>query len=69
MHRYAHGFRAYKRTRPGLTGMRQVDRGSDTSYAARFKFDTYYVLHHSALLDIKILVRTVRVVLQSNVSC
>jgi len=69
VHRYRHRFSAYKRARPGLTGMWQVNGRSDTSYAARVKFDTYYVLHHSTLLDLKILMRTVRVVLQREGSC
>ncbi len=67
--RYAHRFAAYKRVRPGLTGLWQVSGRSDASYAARVKFDTVYVRSWSLPLDIAILLRTVRVVLKREGSC
>jgi exopolysaccharide production protein ExoY len=69
VHRYTHRFEAYKRTRPGVTGMWQVNGRSNTSYASRVKFDTYYVRHWSLWLDIQILVKTVKVVMKREGSC
>ena len=62
--RYAHRFSAYKKTRPGLTGLWQVSGRSDASYTARVKFDSLYVRSWSFLLDVGILLRTVGVVLK-----
>ncbi|WP_416357921.1 exopolysaccharide biosynthesis polyprenyl glycosylphosphotransferase [Aureimonas phyllosphaerae] len=69
VHRYTHRFEAYKRTRPGVTGMWQVNGRSNTSYASRVKFDTYYVRHWSLWLDIQILIKTVKVVMKREGSC
>ncbi len=69
VHRYTHRFEAYKRTRPGVTGMWQVNGRSNTSYASRVKFDTYYVRHWSLWLDIQILFKTVKVVMNREGSC
>ncbi|WP_244493777.1 sugar transferase [Aureimonas sp. AU4] len=68
-HRYAHRFATYKRARPGLTGMWQVNGRSDTSYATRVKYDSYYVRNASTLLDLRIIVKTVKVVLARDGSC
>ena len=64
--RYSHRISAYKRVRPGVTGMWQVNGRSDTSYAARVKYDSYYVRNWSVLLDIRILFKTVGVVLKRD---
>lgn len=64
--RYSHRISAYKRVRPGVTGMWQVNGRSDTSYAARVKFDSYYVRNWSVLLDLRILFKTVGVVLKRD---
>ena len=64
IYRYSHRFEAYKRVRPGVTGMWQVNGRSDTSYASRVKFDTFYVRNWSVPLDIGILFKTVSVVLK-----
>ncbi|MBO2564623.1 exopolysaccharide biosynthesis polyprenyl glycosylphosphotransferase [Shewanella algae] len=52
--------------KPGVTGLAQVSYpyGSSVNDAVwKHKFDIYYIKHHSIWLDIKILLKTVRVVL------
>ncbi len=49
--------------RPGLTGWAQVNGRNDTDWPERLELDVWYVDHRSTLLDLKILWRTVRVVL------
>lgn len=48
---------------PGLTGLAQVCGNIYLSLNERYKLDVYYVEHFSLWMDIKILVRTVGVVL------
>ena len=49
--------------RPGLTGLSQVSGNIYLNLSDRYVFDVYYVEHFSIMLDIKILLRTVGVVL------
>lgn len=49
---------------PGLTGLAQVSGRSDCSTEERLRLDLEYVKKHNLLLDIKILLSTVKVVLQ-----
>ena len=48
---------------PGMTGLAQVSGNIYLSLQDRYKLDVYYVEHYSLWLDIKILMRTVGVVL------
>lgn len=48
---------------PGMTGLAQVSGNIYLSLQDRYKLDVYYVEHYSLMLDIRILVRTVGVVL------
>ncbi len=48
--------------KPGLTGWAQVHGRNAISWEERFQYDTYYVEHLSAWLDIRILVTTVWIV-------
>lgn len=48
---------------PGMTGLAQVSGNIYLSLADRYKLDVYYVEHFSLWLDMRILVRTVGVVL------
>jgi undecaprenyl phosphate N,N'-diacetylbacillosamine 1-phosphate transferase len=48
---------------PGMTGLAQVSGNIYLSLENRYKFDVYYVEHFSLLLDLKIIIRTVGVVL------
>ena len=49
--------------RPGMTGLAQVCGNIYISLADRYRLDVYYVEHFSLWLDIRILLRTVGVVL------
>lgn len=52
--------------RPGLTGLWQVSGRSDLGYEERVNLDIYYVQNWSFWLDVKILVKTVGVVLRGR---
>lgn len=49
--------------KPGMTGLAQVSGNIYLSLQDRYKFDVYYVEHFSLWLDIKIIFRTIGVVL------
>ena len=49
--------------KPGLTGLAQVSGRNGISWEERFALDTYYVDHMSPWLDLKIIAKTVQVVL------
>lgn len=49
--------------KPGMTGLAQVSGNIHLDLKDRYKYDIYYVEHYSLWLDIKIIVRTVGVVL------
>ncbi|MBU1390963.1 MAG: exopolysaccharide biosynthesis polyprenyl glycosylphosphotransferase [Gammaproteobacteria bacterium] len=52
--------------KPGVTGLAQVSYpyGASVEDAVwKHKYDIYYIKHHSTLLDVKILLKTVKVVL------
>lgn len=57
---------AYYRLRPGLTGPWQVAERSATSFAARADFDAAYERDLSLATDLRLLARTVRVVLKGT---
>lgn len=50
--------------RPGITGLWQVNRGSTVSFADMVRLDIAYVRNWSLLLDLKIIFRTVVVILK-----
>jgi exopolysaccharide biosynthesis polyprenyl glycosylphosphotransferase len=52
--------------KPGVTGLWQVSGRSDLDYAERVNLDIFYVQNWSFLLDIKILFRTIGVVLKKR---
>lgn len=49
--------------KPGMTGLAQVSGNIHLDLQDRYKYDVYYVEHYSFWLDIKIIFRTVGVVL------
>ncbi len=51
------------RLKPGITGLAQVDGKYSTGVVDKLKFDLLYILNYSLLLDIRILLQTVRTVL------
>ncbi|MGB3330035.1 MAG: sugar transferase, partial [Thermomicrobiales bacterium] len=52
--------------RPGVTGLWQVSGRSTTSYSARIALDSAYVQEQSLVIDLKILVKTVIVVVRGT---
>lgn len=50
--------------KPGITGWAQVNGRNSITWTRKFELDVYYVDHQSFLLDIKILLLTVKKVLQ-----
>lgn len=51
------------KTKPGLTGYWQVNGRSDVSFKKRLELERYYSNNYSLILDIKIMFKTVKVVL------
>ena len=52
--------------RPGLTGWAQVNGRNAVTWEEKFKLDVWYVDHWSLWLDLKIIVKTVEVVLKRS---
>lgn len=61
--KYGPNFRMYTLVKPGLTGLWQVSGRNDTSYRKRVSLDVDYIRRWTLWLDLRILLRTVRVVL------
>jgi Undecaprenyl-phosphate galactose phosphotransferase WbaP len=59
--RYGKYFSLYTSVQSGLTGLWQVSGRSETSYAERVTFDTFYIRNWSVWLDLYILFRTIGV--------
>lgn len=55
--------------KPGLTGMWQANGRSCTTYEQRVKMDMYYIDNRSFLLDIKLILKTVIVVIKREGAC
>lgn len=64
--KYRGGFLLYTRVRPGLTGLWQVSGRSDTSYPRRVELDTRYIREWTLGMDLRIIWKTVGVVLRAN---
>jgi undecaprenyl-phosphate galactose phosphotransferase len=56
----------YYRVPPGITGLWQVSGRSNTSYKYRVSLDSWYVRNWNLWLDIVILIKTTRVVLEKE---
>ncbi|MFC7357404.1 sugar transferase [Jejudonia soesokkakensis] len=57
------------RVKPGITGYAQVNGRNAISWEQKFELDVYYVEHQSFLLDLSILLKTVKkVFLRSDVN-
>lgn len=56
-------FSLYSQVAPGLTGLWQVSGRTDTSYGKRVELDSDYILNWSFGMDLRLLLKTVRVVL------
>jgi Undecaprenyl-phosphate galactose phosphotransferase WbaP len=64
--KYGEDFNRIFSVKPGLTGLWQVSGRSDTDYAERVSYDTYYLQSWSVWLDIWVLFKTVGVVLKGK---
>ncbi len=60
--KYGSVFWLYQRTKPGITGLWQVNGRNLTSYETRLEYDAFYVRNWSIWLDWYILLKTFRVV-------
>jgi undecaprenyl phosphate N,N'-diacetylbacillosamine 1-phosphate transferase len=52
--------------RPGITGWAQVNGRNSISWQQKFEYDVWYVQHLSFKLDVKIIVKTIQKVLNSE---
>lgn len=57
---------AYQKCQPGLTGLWQVSGRNRLHYDARVRLDASYAVNQNILLDLKILFRTIKVVLRGT---
>jgi Undecaprenyl-phosphate galactose phosphotransferase WbaP len=64
--KYGAAFGLYARVLPGLTGLWQVSGRNDTGYTRRVELDTHYIRNWSALLDARVLLKTVRVMVHGR---
>ncbi len=64
--RYGSGRSTLLSLKPGLTGLWQVSGRNDISYDERIKLDIFYIENWSLWLDIKIILRTVLIVLRGR---
>ena len=56
----------YEKVRPGLTSWWAANGRSNIEYEDRLALEYYYVNHMSFLLDIKCIIRTVKVVFKKS---
>jgi Undecaprenyl-phosphate galactose phosphotransferase WbaP len=61
--RYGRCLSVYLSAKPGITGLWQVTGRNDINYRRRVALDVYYVRRYNLLLDMYILLKTMRVVL------
>lgn len=61
--RYGRHLPTYLAAKPGITGLWQVTGRNDTGYRRRVAMDTYYVKRQGLLMDLRILLNTVKVVI------
>ncbi|MCC6264010.1 MAG: exopolysaccharide biosynthesis polyprenyl glycosylphosphotransferase [Bryobacterales bacterium] len=64
--KFGRAFALYLKVKPGLTGLWQVSGRSDTSYRRRVELDSQYIRGWSLWLDLKIIWKTVGVVLRAH---
>jgi Undecaprenyl-phosphate galactose phosphotransferase WbaP len=64
--KYGEDFNRIFSVKPGMTGLWQVSGRSDTDYAERVSFDTYYLQSWSVWLDLWVLYKTFGVVLKGK---
>lgn len=60
------GFKKRLAVKPGLTGYAQVSGGYDLNHEEKLKYDLEYIKNRSIILDIKILFKTIKVILTGD---
>lgn len=60
------GYRERFAVKPGVTGLAQVSGGYATTPERKLKYDLIYMYHQSLLMDVQIIVETLRVVLTGH---
>ncbi|MGG5741048.1 sugar transferase [Bacillus cereus group sp. IBL03679] len=60
------GFKKRLEVKPGLTGWAQVNGGYEITPKEKLELDIYYINHASILLDLKIIIKTVKVVVTGD---
>ena len=61
--KYGKNFKKVLSVKPGITGLWQVSGRNNLTYKTRIKLDLNYVYNHNFLMDIRILIRTIGVIL------
>ncbi len=64
--RYNSFFRERLKSKPGITGLQQINCRGSLSMLERMKYDLAYIRNQSLAFDLKILLKTVKVVLSQN---
>lgn len=59
-------FRQRHKVKPGMTGLAQVNGRSDLTHYEKVKYDLRYVANHPITLDLKILIKTVGLVISKK---
>jgi exopolysaccharide production protein ExoY len=63
---YQRAYSSYCAVRPGITGLWQVSGRNDTGYSERVELDCRYVASSSPLLDLSIVLKTVKTVIAGS---
>ena len=63
---YVHGFSERMKVKPGLTGLAQINGGYNLKPEEKIVYDVEYIKNRSMLLDLKIIFKTVGVVLKKD---
>ncbi len=64
--KYIHGFKNRLAVKPGLTGLAQVNGGYDLLPEEKIVYDMKYIKHRTLWLDVKIMLKTIRVILKKE---
>lgn len=67
--KYQKGYKKLLAIKPGITGMAQVSGRSNLAFAEEAKLDIFYIENWSILLDMVILLKTIRVVFKNEDAC
>ena len=51
--------------KPGLTGLAQIQNSYEMSWSEQFKIDVWYTNNHNIFLDLKIIIKTLLIIIKS----